>query len=94
MLDEDVPLLKPGTRLKNATLKLINREIPIGVEVVSVYPGNQAGFKIIALAEEDRMWLRDCIRLMIRQILNLPENAEVDDQLEADEEKGSGKKKK
>ena len=83
--DDDAKLLQPGTRLKNATLKLINREIPIGVQVVAIYPGNQAGFRIIALSEEDRIWLRDCIRLMIKQILNLPDSAEVDDQLETDE---------
>lgn len=84
--DEDLKVLTPAVRLKGATLKLINREIPIGVQLIAIYPGSQAGFKIIAMTEEDRLWLRDAIRLMIKQMLNLPETAEVDDQLEKDED--------
>jgi hypothetical protein len=81
----DAQFLTPGLRLKNATLKLINREMTIGIQVVNVYPGNQCGCKIFVLSEEDRVWLCDFIRVLIRQILNLEETAEVDDQLEKDE---------
>ncbi len=80
--NEDLQVLTNGIRLKDATLVLLNREIPIGVQLVSTYPGNQAGFKIIALSQEDSVWLKDCIKVMIKKMLNLPDAAEVEDQLE------------
>ena len=83
---DDAKFLLPGTNLKNATLKLINHEMTIGVQVVNVYPGNFCGCKIFVMSEPDRIWLRDCIRVLIRQVLNLPDNTEVEDQLEKDDD--------
>lgn len=81
----DEKLIAPGTRLKQTVLKVLTREMPIGLNVVSVH-GNSAGIKIIAISEEDKIWIRDCIRVLMRQILNL-KDATLDDQLEKDEPK-------
>ncbi len=72
--DGDLELLVPGSRLKLANLKVLNREMPVGLQVVSHYPGNQVGLKIIAISEEDKAWIKDCIRILMKQILNLPES--------------------
>ena len=69
----DAPLLEPGGRLRQATLKVLNREMPVGLSIISHYPGNQVGLKIIAVSEEDRAWIKDCIRVLMKQILNLPD---------------------
>lgn len=69
----DESLLEPGSRLKLANLKMINKEMPLGLQVVSHYPGSQVGLKIIAISEEDKAWIKDCIRVLMKQILSLPE---------------------
>jgi hypothetical protein len=86
--DADKPFMEAGARLKLANLKVINREMPVGAQVVSHYPGNQVGLKIIAMSEEDKAWIKDCIRILMKQILNLPESP-FGDVLEKDP---SGKK--
>jgi len=72
--DTDKPFLDPGARLKLAVLKVINKEMSVGVQVVSHYPNNQVGLKIIAMSEEDKAWIKDCIRILMKQILNLPDS--------------------
>jgi hypothetical protein len=72
--DADKPFLEPGSRLKLGMLKVINKEMSVGAQVVSHYPGNQVGLKIIAMSEEDKAWIKDCIRILMKQILNLPES--------------------
>ena len=84
--DIDKPFLEPGARLKLGVLKVINREMPIGAQVVAAYPGNQVGLKIIAMSEEDKAWIKDCIRILMKQILNLPESP-FGDALEKEPEK-------
>lgn len=80
--ENDSRYIQQGSRLKNATLKLINKDIPLGLQVVTVYPNGQAGCKILAISEEDRQWIKDCIRLLIKQILNLPDSpSRVDDEI-------------
>lgn len=79
--DEDKDYLVPGTRLKQATLKVLNRDMPVGLTVISTYPNQQVGLRILAISEEDRTWIRDCIRVLMKQILNLPD-APFDDELE------------
>jgi hypothetical protein len=80
---EDIPYVTAGARLKQASLKVMEREMPVGLSVVAVYPGLQAGMRIIAISEEDRVWMRDCIRILMKQILNLPD-APFDDEIEKD----------
>jgi len=70
---QDGPYLEPGARLKQATLRVLNREMPVGLTVVSSYPGNQVGMRILAISEDDKIWIRDCIRVLMKQILNLPD---------------------
>ena len=77
----DLPLLEPGGRLKLASLKVLEREMPVGLQIVAIYPNNQVGLKIIAISEEDKAWIKDCIRILMKQILSLPE-APFDDQIE------------
>jgi hypothetical protein len=77
--DGDAQYLEPGSRLKLATLKVLNKEMPLGLQIVSHYPGNQVGLKIIAISEEDKAWIKDCIRILMKQILNLPD---MSDQIE------------
>ncbi len=83
MEPSDAEVLVPGARLKQATLKVLNREMPVGLTVIANYPGQQAGLRILAIAEEDRVWLRGCIRALMKQILNLPD-APFDDEIEKD----------
>ena len=63
-------------------LKVLNREIKVGVQVVSIYPDQQAGLKILAMTEEDKTWLKELIRVLMKQILKLPDSP-FDDQIEA-----------
>ena len=77
----DAPLLEPGGILKLATLKVLNREMPVGLQIIAHYPNNQVGLKIIAISEEDKTWIKDCIRVLMKQILNLPDSP-FDDQIE------------
>ncbi len=79
--ESEKKLLEPGTRLKMANLKVLTREMPVGLQVVAQYPGNRIGLRIIAISEEDRSWLKDCIRVLMKQILNLPDSP-FDDQIE------------
>ncbi len=73
----------PGVRLKQAVLKVLNREMPVGLTVITVHGGTGAGIRIIAISEEDKIWIRDCIRVLMRQILNL-KDPKMDDQIERD----------
>ena len=82
---ESVAHFAPGVRLKQATLKVLNREISLGLTVISLYPGNHVGLKIIAMTEEDKTWLQEFIRVLMKQILNLPDTP-FDDQIEKDED--------
>ncbi len=75
----DEVLIPPGTRLKQATLTLVNREVILGVMVVSHYPNQQAGLKILAMSEDDKAWLMEFIRVLMKQILKLPEANVTDD---------------
>lgn len=77
---QDGAYLLPGTRLKQASLKVLNREMPVGLTVVASYPGQQVGMRILAISEEDKIWIRDCIRVLMKQILNLPDGR-VDDEI-------------
>ena len=79
--EKDEKYFRSGLRLKNAKLKLLNREIAVGVVVVAVYPGGYAGLRMIAMAEEDKTWLKEFIRTLMKQILNLPDPP-FDDEIE------------
>lgn len=78
---QDGAYLEPGARLKQASIKVLNREMPVGLTVVAAYSGQQVGMRILAISEEDKVWIRDCIRILMKQILNLPD-APFDDELE------------
>ncbi len=80
----DQKFIVPGSRLRHATLKMLGREVPIGLTVIAVYPGNQAGLRILAISEEDRAWMKDVIRVLMKQILNL-QDPPFDDQIEPDD---------
>lgn len=56
--------------------------MPVGLAVIAVYPGQQVGMRIIAISEEDRVWMKDCIRVLMKQILKLPDC--LDDEIEKD----------
>ena len=79
--ENEAQFMEPGSRLKLAILKVLNKEMPVGLQVVAHYPGNQVGLKIIAISEEDKAWIKDCIRVLMKQILNLPDTP-FDDQIE------------
>jgi hypothetical protein len=81
----DEAFVQKGLRLKQAVLKLLNKEIAIGLSVVSLYPNQQAGLRVIAISEEDKIWIKDVIRVLMKQILNL-NDPRFDDQIEKDEE--------
>jgi len=85
MEEGDGALIVPGVRLRQAVLTLLNKEIPLGLSVISIYPGLQAGLRIIAIAEEDKIWIKDMIRILMKQILNL-DDPRFDDQIEKDED--------
>ena len=57
--------------------------MPLGLSVVAIYPDLQAGLRIIAISEEDKNWIKDCIRVLMKQILNL-QNPPFDDEIEKD----------
>ena len=76
----DEAWLQVGTRLKQSVLKVLNREMPVGVAVMAVHGKSSAGLKIIAVSEEDKLWIRDCIRVLMRQILRI-ETPQVDDEI-------------
>jgi hypothetical protein len=86
----DGALIIPGVRLRQAVLTLLNKEIPLGLSVISLYPGNQAGLRIIALSEDDKIWIKDVIRVLMKQILNL-DDPRFDDQIEKDEDPNKNK---
>ena len=79
----DETRIRQGGRLKQAVLMLLNKEIPLGLSVISIYPSATAGLKIIAISEEDKIWIRDVIRVLMKQILNL-NDPRFDDQIEHD----------
>ena len=76
--EKDIPLFQIGGRLKLAKLKVLTREMPLGLTIVAHYPGNYVGLKIIAISEEDQAWIKDCIRVLMKQILNLPDTKDGD----------------
>ncbi len=89
---QDQTCFKAGDRLKGATLKVLDKEIPMGLQVVAVYPGPQAGLKIIALSDSDKVWLKDVIRVLMAQLLKLPK-AEIEaSEKESDEEEAEESK--
>jgi hypothetical protein len=79
----DENYFKPGSRLRHSSLKILNRDMPLGLTIVAVYPGAQAGLRIIAISEEDKTWIKGFIRVLMKQILNLPDPP-FDDQIEKD----------
>lgn len=79
--ESDLTYFQPGTRLRQCKLKVLNREMPVGVTVISQYPGQTAGLRILAIGEEDKVWIKDCIRVLMKQILNL-NDAPFDDEIE------------
>lgn len=81
----DESFIVPGARLKQTVLKVLNREMPVGLSVIAVHNGKTAGMKIIAIGEEDKVWIKDCIRVLMKQILNL-KDPRFDDQIEHDED--------
>lgn len=83
----DERFISPGAPLKQSILKVLNREMPVGLNVVAVHEGASAGIKIVAISEEDKLWIRDCIRILMSQILGI-DNQKFDDQLEKDPEPG------
>lgn len=84
--DEDVPFLKAGDRLKSSVLKILNREIALGLNIINVYPGPFMGLKMIALSQEDDAWVRDVIKLLMKQILKLSDSEIKEQQAEESEE--------
>jgi hypothetical protein len=82
----DSAMIVPGFRMKQAVLKVLNREMPVGLNVMAVHDGESAGIKIVAISEEDKLWIRDCIRILMGQILGL-DPKRFDDRIEKD---GSG----
>ena len=77
----DEKIVIPGSRLRQAVLTVLNKEMPLGLSVISIYPDLQAGLRIIAILEEDKNWIKDCIRILMKQILNL-KDAPFDDEIE------------
>ncbi len=71
----------PGVRLRQTVLKVLNKEMPVGLTIIAIYPGNLAGVRILAIAEEDKLWIKQCIRILMKQILKLDDPA-FDDEIE------------
>lgn len=84
----DESFIQVGYRPKQAVLKVLNREMAVGLAVMAVQGTSSAGAKIIAISEEDKLWIRDCIRILMRQILKINEQP-VDDEIK-DSGSGSG----
>jgi hypothetical protein len=80
----DVSLIAPGFKMKQAVLKVLNREMPVGLNVMAVHDAESAGIKIVAISEEDKLWIRDCIRILMGQILGL-DPKRFDDRIEKDD---------
>ncbi len=76
----DEALFQVGFRPKQSVLKVLNREMPVGLAVMAVQGNAAAGLKILAISEEDKLWIRDCIRILMRQILKI-DNQSVDDEI-------------
>jgi hypothetical protein len=70
--------------MKQAVLRVLNREMPVGLNVMAVHGAESAGIKIVAISEEDKLWIRDCIRILMGQILGL-DSKRFDDQIEKDD---------
>jgi hypothetical protein len=80
----DTEFMAAGYRPKQAVLKVLNREMPLGLNVMAVHGTVSAGLKIVAISEEDKLWIKDAIRVLMGQILGL-DISKVDDQLEKDD---------
>jgi hypothetical protein len=80
----DTEFVVAGYRPKQAVLKVLNREMPVGLNVMAVHGTASAGLKIVAISEEDKLWIKDAIRVLMGQILGI-DVSKVDDQLENDE---------
>jgi hypothetical protein len=83
----DTAFIEVGTRPKQSVLKVLNREMPVGVAVMAVQGTASAGLKIIAISEEDKLWIRDCIRILMKQLLKIQDQP-VDDEIK-DRDPGS-----
>lgn len=80
----DTDFIAAGYRPKQAVLKVLNREMPLGLNVMAVHGSASAGLKIVAISEEDKLWIKDVIRVLMGQILGL-DVSKVDDALEKTE---------
>lgn len=80
----DAEFVVAGYRPKQAVLKVLNREMPVGLNVMAVHGTASAGLKIVAISEEDKLWIKDAIRVLMGQILGL-DVSKVDDRLESDD---------
>jgi len=76
----DSTFIVPGYRMKQAVLKVLNREMPVGLNVVSVYGSESAGIKIVAVSDTDKDWIKDCIRILMSQILGI-KNPSLSDEI-------------
>jgi hypothetical protein len=85
----DSRIINPEFKMKHAVLKVLNREMPVGLNVVAVHGEATAGIKIVAISEVDKLWIKDCIRILMGQILGL-DNKKFDDQLEPDDPTNKG----
>jgi hypothetical protein len=76
----DTTFMVPGYRMKQAVLKVLNREMPVGLNVMSVYGTESAGIKIVAISDTDKLWIKDCIRILMSQILGI-DNQKITDEI-------------
>ena len=76
----DASFIIPGYRMKQAVLKVLNREMPVGLNVMSVYGTDSAGIKIVAISDTDKLWIKDCIRILMSQILGI-DNQKITDEI-------------
>ena len=74
----DDEFMVQGFKMKQAVLKVLNREMPVGLNVMSVHKGASAGLKIVAVSEEDKLWIQDCIRVLMAQLLGI-DSKQADD---------------
>jgi hypothetical protein len=54
--------------------------MPVGLNVMSVYGTDSAGIKIVAISDTDKHWIKDCIRVLMSQILGI-DNQKVTDEI-------------
>ncbi len=80
----DSEFMVPGFRMKQAVLKVLNREMPVGLNVVAVHGAESAGIKIVAISDSDKLWIKDCVRILMGQILGI-DNQKFSDELEPGE---------